>query len=184
MNDDFNRVAHTQAHVLDNRSRCLATADQVSHGNNTTEKQIIKYVVPSNFMRIGQVYRFQWMGQFTTGVTPQSHTWNVRFGPTTLTGATLTTITTTPAAGTTKGVSGEALVYIVGLGTGATTDGQLVLHFKVAELANANTFDTGTLGTAIDSTIPNILELTFNFGGTQANENMTVNIATLELVAP
>ena len=159
---------------------------QLSLSNSTAQTVIISATLPAGLMAAGTTFRLRaWGAISSAAIAPGTATWCVRVGPISLTGNIAASIA---LAALTASMSAKAwfcqadvTVRVAGasgnvLGLGALT-GNLgpaagFLYSPAAALP----------AVAVDTTIQNLIQLTFQFGTADPANTLTVDVATIELV--
>lgn len=149
-----------------------------------SETQVVAATIPADLLTAGSTFRITAHGKVTTGLTPGSHVFKVRIGPTTLTGNIALTVTAPAVASITSqpfwldmmvevrvdGASGAAIGQGIALSTNAST-GAFTTTIIVNNTASAVTIDT---------TVENLIELTLVTG--TAGASAIFNCAVIQLV--
>ena len=152
--------------------------------SSTTETKLLQAVLAANLLTVGMTFRVQAYGVAGTTTSAPTMTWRVRIGPTTLTGTIALSIAPTPATSqTNKPWTLDALITVRSIGASGTHIGNGRLWSELSTtLAQANKGSATVAAVAVNTTIQNLLELTFQFGTSNAANTLTVHNATIEIV--
>lgn len=154
--------------VDNNLGATLIPGIQVSRSSATAaigaaETQVIGFTAPANSLRAGTTLRFKAGGLFTN-VAASSSIFRIRIGTVTLAGTVPATLTSANGATARANVpiSVDALVTIYTAGAGGTTLGfvQIVIANVIQPIITLTT----TAAVAVNTTVANIVEFTFNSG--------------------
>jgi hypothetical protein len=162
----------------------VASIAAASSAVANTETQIVGGTLAANSVAAGTTFLITAAGVGTTSSSPGSGTFRVRLGPTTLTG----NIGTSVAAAFTASITAQpftlqATVTIRTAGQAGTVIGEMnVLGSNVTTglTAALNNLSTTTAAVAIDTTVANVLELTFISGAGTAS--CTFHVAQIAVV--
>lgn len=129
---------------------------------STSETVVASASIPANTLVAGSQYVIRAMGTLTvTGGIARVATFNLRVGPTTLTGATVETINpTTTTNATADGYMLEAILTVVSVGATGTVHGTIAINGGSQPFAVASRVDVSAATTTIDTTVANLIELT------------------------
>jgi hypothetical protein len=139
-----------------------------------TETVIVAGSLAANSLKVGDTFLIKGMGVGTTSTSPGTGTWRLRCNPTTLTGSSVSFLGAGfTASRTAKGWSVEFLMHVYTLGGTGTVMGEGIATSAVASSSN-DLFGTPTLSATtaaltVDTTVTNLIELTFISGAASAN---------------
>ena len=160
----------------------LASITAASAAIANTETVVVAATLGAGSLAVGQSFRVRAAGVGTTAGTPGASTFRIRIGPTTLTGTIPTSVAPSAVASVTaQPFSFEAIVTIRTITASGTIIGECqVFGDDVATGLFTVLVDlSATVATvAVDSTVANLLELTFQSGA--ASSSCTFHIATIE----
>lgn len=160
------------------------TANQ-STGASTTEKQIVGFTIPANFMLAGTTFRIHAFGKMTVSGSGTAVTFRIRIGSTTLTGNIPVSIALTDGAITTGEFVVDALVTVRTNGAAGTVTGSMIIFQDTAKApftpGNATFIDAIDGATvAVDTTATKTVEFTIQTAN--AGNTAVVYVATIEVV--
>jgi hypothetical protein len=130
-------------------------------------------------------FRIRAAGVGTTGLTPGADTFRIRIGTTTLTGNIATSVAPTATASVTaQPFSFEAIVTVRTITASGTIIGECIAHddsVTTGLFTQLNALSTTTATVAVDSTVTNLLQLTFQSG--TAGSSCTFHVAEIEVLS-
>jgi len=156
-----------------------------------TETQVVGLTIAAGTLTVGSTYRIRAAGVYTSGVTPGTGTWRIRIGTTTLTGNIACSVAPAQIASLTNApFTFEALVTVRAIGAAGTIIGECWVGGAPASGAN-HSFSNGTIQVpivgsattatvAVDTTVAEILELTYISGNAGTTATFHVAIETVE----
>jgi hypothetical protein len=149
-----------------------------------SETRVTGCTVAANAMLAGTTYRITAAGRITTSTSPGNDTFNVRVGPTTLTGNVAAVIAAAANASiTNQKFYLEFLVTVRTIGASGTVVGQGVVWSEDATtgaFTAPNVVGITTTAVAVDTTVANQVELDFVSGA--ATSSATFQNAAIEVV--
>lgn len=153
------------------RPAMLASRTSSTSAIGNTETVVLSATIPAGTLQAGDTFRIVAGGIHTNDNLSATGTYNVRIGPTTLTGAV--------AAAATLGYGGSArtnVEFIVQaqitfrtVGASGTAIGGVATSFIVS----ANTNGAITSPVTVDTTVDNLIELTYQSGNAGGSETYT-----------
>lgn len=145
-----------------------------------TELSIISTAIAPGSVQPGTTWRLKAKGTGTTG-TAGTLTIRVRIGPTTLTGAIVTSVAPAVATtGTGKGFVFEATVAMRTVGSSGTAIGECFIVADATTGYVLNTFSATTATAAVNTTVANLIEVTAITSA--AGDTLNVQVANIEVV--
>lgn len=152
---------------------------------NVTEVQLIGATIPAGLLAVGSTIRITAAGTGgTNGTGGPTLTWNMRIGPNTLTGTIPASVQIAPtvlASG--KSWWATFVATVVTAGALGTIIGEGSVPNQIGNtIAFALGGSTTTATVAVDTTVPNVCELTFQWGANHANNTITAYVASIEVV--
>ncbi len=162
----------------------LASTVAASSAIVNAEAQVVGVTLPANFMAAGTTFKVTAAGRITTLTSPGNDVFKVRIGTVTLTGNIAATVTAAAVASiTTQPFWLEFLVTVRTAGVSGTVVGQGIVsstNVSTGAFTSLNIVGITTSAVAVDTTGPNILELTAITGATDSS--VTFQNAAIELV--
>lgn len=162
----------------------VASITAASAAIANTETRVVAATCPADLLAVGTTFRVTAAGKITTGATPGNDTFRVRVGPTTLTGNIAAAIVAAANASiTAQAFFLEFIVTVRTNGGSGTIVGQ---GFILSEDATTGAFTVPnkigitTSAVAVDTTVDNLVELTFVSGA--AGSSATFQNAVIEIV--
>jgi len=159
---------------------------QVSISNSAAETQVLVATLPANLMAAGTTFRLKARGAISTAaMVPGAATWRARMGPTTMTGGVACTVA---IAALTSSMVAQAwqCEMDVTIRTAGGSGTMLGMGAAAGLLGAAGVYlwspSTATYAAAVDTTVQNLLELTFQFGTADPGTVLIIDHAILELV--
>lgn len=163
----------------------LASIVAASAAIANTETVVVSASLAAGYLTAGMSLRIRGAGVGTTGLTPGVDTFRVRIGPTTLTGTIPTSVA--PAANasvTAQAFSFEALVTLRTTGAVGTIIGECEASgddVATGLFTMLQDLSATTATVAVDTTVANLLELTFQ--SATAGSSCTFHVATIEVMS-
>lgn len=146
----------------------------ITIANSTTETQLTVATIPPNSMAVATTFQIKVSGIGSTAASAPTATWRVRIGTTTLNGNIAFTMGPTPAASqTNQGVSLDLIVTIRTAGASGTMIGNGIALCDWCVLKSKASIITATA--VVDTTVENIIELTFQWGTADAANTLTIH---------
>jgi hypothetical protein len=163
---------------------CLDTP--VSITNSATETQLLCITLPSGTLDLGVTIVFNLHGVAGTASAAPTATWRLRVGTTSLTGDIACAIAPTPAANLTdKAWNFQGLFTIRTEGaSGACMANGFCLNELSTTLAEALKGARQTATAAVDTTVQNIIEVTFQWGTADAANTLACHNGMIWALKP
>ena len=163
----------------------LASTVAASAAIAATETVVVSASLTAGYLTAGKSFRIRAAGVGTTGATPGSDIFRIRIGPTTLTGTIPTSVTTLGiAVVTAQPFDFEAIVTLRTSGAGGTIIGECVVqadNVASGRYAVLNSLSATVATVAVDTTVANLLELTYISGN--AGSSNTFHVAEIEVLS-
>ncbi len=138
-----------------------------------SETLVAGCTVPADLMAAGTTFRVTAAGRITTLTSPGNHVFKVRVGPTTLIGTIAATVTAAANASiTTQPFYLQFLVTVRTDGASGTVVGQGLVwstHVTTGAFTTLNVVGITTSAVAVDTTVENVVELTFVSGAADSS---------------
>ena len=163
----------TTAFVQANSDRLVAERITATGAIANTQTQIVSFTAPANSIAQGDTFRFTGYAN-ASGATTASPILRIRIGTTTLTGAIVSELTGT-STGTTLPFRFEAIVTCRTTGSSGTVGGSSSVLYSTGIATQSITAPV-----TVNTTVSNIVEATFQSGGTRT---YTFEYAILEKLA-
>jgi len=163
----------------------LASIAAASAAIANTETVVVSTSLAAAYLTAGMSFRIRCAGVGTTGATPGADTFRIRIGPTTLVGVIPTSVAPPANASVTaQPFSFEALLTVRTTGAAGTIIGECR---AIGDDAAAGLFSVlvdlsaTTATVAVDTTVANLLELTFQ--SATAGSSCTFHVAEIEVLS-
>ena len=173
----------TELHKHSYRS-ALQTAILVA--SSSTETQLLGLSLPANCLNDRTIIRFWAVGKISTGSTPPTTTWNIRIGPSSLTGRVLATAAPTVLNSLVDRMwLIESVVTVVYSGPYGTLVSNGMIFGEYSTLVNQAVKGMPMVSSnPVDTTVANTIELTFKFGTASSSNRLSSVNATIECIDP
>jgi len=150
----------TTAYVVEHSETLVAKLTATTGAIANTQTQVVAFTAPANSIVAGDVFRFTGYANASGGTTA-SPILRIRIGTTTLTGAIVSELTGTTTTSTTP-FKFEAIVTCRTAGSSGTVGGASSVIF-----ATGSSTQSITSAVTVNTTVSNIVEATFQSGGTR-----------------
>lgn len=175
-------VSGTEVMISQLGGNQLASITAASAAIANTETVVVSATIAAGTVNVGQTFRIRAAGVGTTGLTPGNSTFRIRIGPTTLTGTIPTSVVIAANASVTnQPFSFSALVTVRTITATGTIIGECIIegdNVDTGLFTLIQELSTTTATVAVDSTVANLLELTFQSGA--ASSSCTFYVAEIE----
>lgn len=153
------------------RPAMLASRTSSTSAIADTETVVVSATIPAGTLQAGDTFRIIAGGVHTNTTTPTTGSYRVRIGPTTLTGVlpAVATLAYGGSARTDVEFMVHAQVTFRTVGASGTAIGGVATSFIVS----ANTNGAITSPVTVDTTVDNLIELTYQSGGASSTETYT-----------
>lgn len=163
-------------------SRGLASLSAATAAISNTEVVILNATIPANYINIGTTYRITASGVGTTSTSPGNSTFRIRFGPTTLTGNIPTSLVVAATASrTAMPWRFDALVSVRTITASGTVIGECAVWSSpsTSDLFPLSSVSTTVATVVVDTTVQNLLELTYVSGA--STSSIVAHVAAIEV---
>lgn len=153
--------------------------------NSIVETQLVGVTIPANFLNVGTTFIVRASGAISTASTAPVSTWRIRIGSYTLTGYIITsTVPVVDKSLTQKPWSIQVIITTTGTGTAGSFMGSGTIQGEYSTtLAQAvKGLLPSPVVTPINTTVPLMLELTFQLGTANAANTLVCYNAVIEVV--
>lgn len=179
----LNGVTSAIQDQLNARSRGLASRTTPNTIASSEEVVVLNTTIPSNSMVAGTCFRITASGVATVTTLCPTMAWRLRIGPTTLTGNILASVIIAPTESNNKPWTVDLLVTLRTAGAAGTIIGNGFLWNELSTTLPEYIRGTATTAAvAVDTTVDNLLELTFQFSDFEAGINLVAHNVLIEKV--